>query len=250
MMLGVDVGNTNISFGVFEFHNLIHKFDLKTDRRTTAFEFLSFLESIFSYLKINSHDLKEVKIASVVPEVERVLYELFANIYKKPTKFVKRDDVLLKINLKNPNEVGIDRLLNVISALNYYGSEENILVIDFGTAITFDIGLKTFEYEGGIIFPGINLSLEALKNGTAKLPKVSLKKPTSPVGRSTSEAINAGIFYGYASMVNGCVKEIKSRYNENFNVIVTGGYGEILSSYFDFDFKLDYNLILRGISYL
>jgi type III pantothenate kinase len=247
MMLGVDVGNTNTSFGVFKSGALLHKFDLKTDKRATAFEFLSFLESIFRYFKINSNEIKQVKVASVVPELERVLNELFTSVYSIPTQFITTDNIPLKINLLNPSEVGIDRLLNVISALKSYGTEQNVLIIDFGTAITFDVGLKSFEYEGGIIFPGINLSLEALKNGTAKLPKVSLQKATSPVGRSTSEAINAGLFYGYASMVNGCVKEIKSRYKEDFTVIVTGGYGELLSSYFDFDFKLDYNLILRGI---
>jgi type III pantothenate kinase len=247
MILGIDVGNSNISFGVFKNGVLANVFNLKTERSATSFEFLTFLEGVFSYFKIESKEIKEVRIASVVPEVERALNELFVNIYKLPVKFILPEFVPLKVNLKNPSEVGVDRLLNVFSAFKTFGSEKNILVIDFGTAITFDVGINANQYEGGIIFPGINLSLEGLRNGTSKLPKVSLKNVSSPVGKSTSEAINAGIFYGYAGMVNGCVNAIQREYESDFNIITTGGYGSVLAPYFDFEFRLDDNLILNGI---
>jgi type III pantothenate kinase len=249
MILVVDVGNTNISFGVVDAEkNLTNTFSIKTERERTAFEFLTFLEINLKYFNINAQDITEVKIASVVPEIERELTKLFTEIYEKKLKFITPADIQIKINLANPLEVGVDRVLNVFSAFKIYGDENNILIIDFGTAITFDVGLKEGIYEGGIIFPGINLSLEALKNGTSKLPKVSLKEPTNPIGKSTAQAINSGIFYGYASMVNGIVSLLKKQYE--FKIIITGGYANLFNKYFDFDFKSDNGLSLRGISLL
>ncbi len=249
MILVVDVGNTNISFGVVDAEkNLTNTFSIKTERERTAFEFLTFLEINLKYFNINATEITEVKIASVVPEAERELAKLFTEIYKKTVKFITPADIPITINLTNPLEVGVDRVLNVFSALTDCKNKNNILIIDFGTAITFDVGLKTGIYEGGIIFPGINLSLEALKNGTSKLPKVSLKEPIKLIGKSTAEAINCGIFYGYASMVNGIVRSLCKQYE--FKIIITGGYANLFSKYFDFDFILDNGLSLRGISLL
>ena len=216
MILCIDAGNTNISFAVFEekTESIVCKFDLQTDKKATAFELFVKIKTILDHFNTPVKAIKQVKIASVVPELERIFQELFTEIIKiSNVKFLKIAEIPLKVNLHNPFEVGIDRLINVFSALTFFGTSQNFIVIDFGTAITFDIGLKTFEYEGGVIFPGINLSLEALKNGTSKLPKVSLREAISPVGKSTSEAINAGIFYGYGEMVSGVVFQIKKQYS-------------------------------------
>lgn len=248
MKLCIDVGNTHTSFAIFSKNILQFKFDLKTERGATAFELFTYIKNAFELFGINPKKLKEVKIASVVPELERILEELFTKIYLLPITFITAKNLPVKINLKNPAEVGVDRLVNVFGALKIYGIKKNVLVIDFGTAITFDIGLKTFEYEGGIIYPGINLSLEALKNNTSKLPKVSLEKPTSPIGKSTSEAINAGIFYGVSSLVNGCVRQIEGSYKSKFLIILTGGFAGVLKEYFDFNFIIDSELTLKGVN--
>ena len=250
MMLGIDAGNTNISFGIFNKKlELANRFELKTNKNATAFEFLAQIEVILKYFGVKPSDFTKVRIASVVPEVERALNELFVEIYKIKTEFINASQLGLKVNLHNPSEVGIDRLINVFSAFKLYNTK-NVVIIDFGTAITFDVGINGKEYDGGIIYPGINLSLEALKNGTSKLPKVSLKEPSSPVGKSTSEAINAGIFYGYSAMVNGVIKSLQKQYKCEFTTILTGGFAGVLKEYFDFSFKIDNELILKGISIL
>lgn len=248
MILCIDAGNTNISFGVFNKEKLVCKFDIKTERRFTSFEVFVHVNTILEHFKIKPISIKQVKIATVVPEIEKTLYECFKEIFKiKNVRLISVEDIKIKINLYNPSEVGIDRIINVFSAFQIYGKKKDVLIIDFGTAVTFDVGLKTLEYEGGVIYPGINLSLEALKSGTSKLPKVSLKKPTNPIGRSTNEAINAGIYYGYSGMVNYVVSEIQGYYNKKFNIILTGGLSSILIDYFDFQFKVDENLNLFGI---
>lgn len=251
MILCVDAGNTNVSFGVFQNEaskNAICVFDFQTEKKITAFELFVKLKVILEHFNISLKEISEVKVSSVVPELERIFLELFSEIFKvKKLHIIKPLDVPLKINLHNPEEVGTDRVINIFGALKCYGNKKNVIVIDFGTAITFDIGLKSFEYEGGVIFPGINLSLEALKQGTSKLPKVSLKEVVSPIGRSTSEAINAGIFYGYGEMVNGVVAQIKKHYKTDFKIILTGGFSSVLAKYFNFEFEIDNILNLKGI---
>ena len=252
MILCIDAGNTNISFAIFQKlkinFKLISKFDLQTEKKTTSFELLSKIIPIMNFFNISIQKISEVKIATVVPELERIFFELFSSILKvKKVRIIKNTEIPLKINLHNKNEVGIDRIINIYSALKIYGNKKNILVIDFGTAITFDVGTKEGTYEGGIIFPGINLSLEALKNGTSKLPKVSFENVNSPVGKSTAEAINAGIFYGYSEMVNGVVLQIKKCYKEDFNIILTGGLSSIISKNFNFKHTTEETLNLKGI---
>jgi type III pantothenate kinase len=248
MILCIDAGNTNISFAVFENSEMKCFFDFHTEKKQTAFELFVKLKIILERFNVFFEQILEVKIASVVPELDRIFHQLVEEILQiSKVKFLKTRDIPLKVNLINPAEVGIDRLINIFGALKCYGDDKNIIVIDFGTAITFDVGLKTFEYEGGVIFPGINLSLEALKNGTSKLPKVSLKEVKNPVGKSTSEAINSGIFFGYSGMVNGVVLQIKKQYNSEFKIILTGGFSSVLEKYFDFEFEIDNTLNLKGI---
>lgn len=250
MILCVDVGNTNISFGVFKGQNLIHKFDLSTVKSFTEFQFFAQINVILHHFGIDFKEITEVKIGSVVPEVERMLTECFMQVFKIPTRFIVKEDMKIKINLHNISEVGIDRLINVFSAFKKYGTEKNVLIIDFGTAVTFDIGLKSYEYDGGAIYPGIKLSLEALSHKTSKLPQVLLHKPTSPVGKTTSQAINVGIFYGYSGMVNSIVHSIKKEYDSEFRIILTGGLSNVLSDFFNFPFEMDETLNLYGILHL
>lgn len=246
MILCVDCGNTNISFGIFTLSGeFVKKFEIKTEKNLTAFEFFVKLKTIFSHF--NLKDITQVKIASVVPEVERPIAECFTEVFNiKNVSFITQAPI--KINLDIPEEVGIDRLINVFAALTFYGVEKNVLIIDFGTAVTFDVGLTTFEYEGGAIYPGINLSLDALRSGTSKLPKVLLQEPRSPIGKSTSEAINCGIYYGYSGMINSLVAVISQKYSEEFRIILTGGLSSLLVKYFNFPFQVDPLLTLKGIA--
>jgi type III pantothenate kinase len=254
MILCIDVGNTHTSFAVFkkslENDDPVCKFNIATEKNKTEYQLFCEINSILQLFQVNHKNIKEVKIASVVPELNRILSECFKNIFQIKHRFILKENIDLKINLKNPSEVGIDRLINVFAAFHFYGKKKNIVIIDFGTAVTFDVGIKTGEYDGGIIYPGINLSLDALRTGTSKLPKISLTKPESPIGKSTAEAINAGIFYGYSGMVNSIVSHIIAEYKEDFKIILTGGLSGILAPYFNFEYEINEMLNLYGISIL
>ncbi|OGS44730.1 MAG: hypothetical protein A2539_03845 [Elusimicrobia bacterium RIFOXYD2_FULL_34_15] len=227
-LLAVDIGNTTINFGLFENGKLISK------KKVLSKKFKS--NPYKNYCK--------AIISSVVPNLTLKTKK----IIKKATVVINKN-IPIKIKIKNPKQVGTDRLVNALAAKKIYGYPA--IIIDSGTATTFDIISKKGEYIGGIIAPGIRISAEALNEKTAKLPKINLtninKNKLNVVGKNTEEAIKSGIIYGHVGLIREVVNEIRKQNPEirNAKIILTGGYSKLLSSFFSF--KTDENLTLKGL---
>lgn len=231
MLLVIDIGNTNIVFGVYDGDELKLNFRLETRCNITRDEFYIAIKPFIQKLGINDNDFGGVIISSVVPQI-RFELEQFCEQYlgKKPV-FASgiKEKLNLKINLKNPEEIGGDRIVNSIAALEIY-NKAPLVIIDFGTATTFDVINEAREYCGGVIATGINLSLNALEKAAAKLPKIDIKKPEKIIGDDTKSAIQSGIYNGYASMIEGLLSKIEVELGKKPFVIATGGLAKLFES--------------------
>lgn len=249
MLLFIDLGNTNIAFAVLSEQGEIKlSFRIATDIRKTYDQYALEIISLFALKDFSADKINHIVISSVVPDLEFTFRELSHKYFSLEAIFLNKDHIKLNINIERPEDVGIDRLINSYAALSKY--KRNSIVIDFGTATTFDIALYGNTYEGGIICPGANLSLKALRNATAKLPNVSIQKVNKIVGKSTTEAMKSGIYYGYLCMITGIIERIKAEYNNtDMKVITTGG----LATLFAHDLhncSIDTNLTIEGMYYI
>lgn len=208
MILVMDVGNTNIVLGAYDGKKLLNHWRMGTNREKTADEYGMFMMSLFSNDKIDTNNIEAVIIASVVPPI---MYTLEHAI----RKYLKRDPVIvgpgiktgINIKYENPREVGADRIVNAVAAIELYGGP--VIVVDFGTATTFCAINSKSDYLGGVICPGIKVSLEALFQKAAKLPRIDLVKPETVIGRTTIGNMQSGIIYGYTGQVDYIVKRMK-----------------------------------------
>jgi type III pantothenate kinase len=227
--LAVDIGNTNVSLCLSDAKGLKQnlRFNFATDVKKTEDDYFLQIFSILNFHSINIKDIEKVVICSVVPSLDRVFNILFNKYFNIKPLFLSSVNVPLKIDLKNPKEVGADRLVDSYGAFLMAGLSANTLVIDFGTATTFNLVDKNGVYLGGTIFPGVLVSLEALKSTTSKLPKISLQQSQSVIGKDTINAINAGVFFGYRAMIGGMVEEFKKTHNPLF-VVATGGLSSLI----------------------
>ncbi|WP_456400533.1 type III pantothenate kinase [Persephonella sp.] len=246
MILGIDIGNTTSEFGFIYNGKRISSYKLRSDHLKTVDNWLLDLFGILSYENIRTDSIKDCVISSVVPPLEEKIFNACKKFLKKePLRIGKELEVPIKINYKNKEEVGIDRVVNAYAGVKRYGKP--LILIDLGTAITFDVVNEKGEYDGGSIFPGIDSSIEALFSKTAKLPKVNIQDVKEIVGKDTVESIKSGIFYGYVSLIEGMVEKIKNKYKFNPKVILTGGSGEILTKGIGIDHIYDRYLSLEGI---
>lgn len=244
MILGIDIGNTTVEFGLI-YKDRILSYKFNTDRSKTVDDWLINIDFIMRKIKKPT----EIVISSVVPPVEERLEFALEKFFRKKPIILGRDlSIPIKINYENPKEVGIDRLLNAYASLQILTPP--IVVIDLGTAITFDIVNKDGEYDGGMIFPGMESSIDALFLKAAKLPKVKLEKPKSFVGKNTVGSIQSGIYYGYISLIEGMVKKISDYYKMEFNVALTGGHSKFISSGLEIKYKVIDSLSMLGIKFL
>ncbi|MGC8616575.1 MAG: type III pantothenate kinase [Desulfurella sp.] len=219
MLLTIDVGNTTTGFGVFEGKTLIYTFRISTINRTDD-EITILLYDLF---KINGLDfnIEGAIISSVVPYLTQKIINAIEKIFKVKTKEVGAGiKTGVKILYDNPKEVGADRIVNALAA--YEKCLSAAIVVDFGTATTFDCVSEKCEYLGGVIAPGVNISMECLREHTAKLPKISLEKPLRIIGKNTIESMRSGIYFGYIEMVDGIIERLKFEM-QNPSVIFTGG---------------------------
>lgn len=232
MLLAIDIGNTNIVLGIFDDNKkLVHKWRLISDHKKSIDDYAVDIIELCLTNKVDCLAINGCIIASVVPILSARILEavkkfLSPSIVKKI--FLIGDEntkIDIEIKIKNKNEVGHDRLVNSIAGFKKYGGD--LIIIDFGTATTFDIVGSRGEYLGGIISPGINLSLKALHDMTAQLPKISIKSQKNVIGKSTVEAMNSGVYFGYVAMVEGLIKKIESELNIKTKKIITGGLCEI-----------------------
>ncbi len=252
MLLAFDIGNTNIVIGLFANNKLIHKWRLISDSKKTADDYAIDIIELFLTFKIDCLSIDSCIIASVVPVLTSRIIEAikkFTNEQVNENIFIIGEDntkLNIEIKIKNKNEVGHDRLVNAIAGFNRFG--DSLIIVDFGTATTFDVVGKNGEYLGGVIAPGINLALKSLHDMTAQLPKISLKPQKNVIGKSTVEAMNSGVYHGYIAMIEGMFNKIENELGYKTKKIITGGLSKIfkqpLSSIIDYH---DDDLTLQGL---
>jgi len=246
MFLAIDVGNTNIVFGLFKEDELIGEWRLATDLAKSGDRYHESISSIIELGNIVIDAVEKVVICSVVPEVTNKLKPVLENIFKNNV-LVMGDDFIAPIDnlYKSPDEVGQDRLANAVAVKELYKTPA--IIVDFGTAITFDVLSKKGEYLGGVIAPGIKLTLDSLANKTALLPQVKLTPPENLIGSNTIDSIKSGTFYGISDMCNGLIKRLKKKVPGRVQVIATGGHTAMLKREIKSIDIIDPHLTIKGI---
>lgn len=248
MLLAIDAGNTNIVFAVFDRKKLMVKWRFSTDPKRTADEYALNVLGLMEMNGIKRSDIKNVIISTVVP---RSLFALksFSREYFSCNPAVIGEDgfkVGIGIKIDKPGEVGADRIVNAYAANKRF--KKPCIILDFGTATTFDVVNDKGDYIGGVIAPGINLSLDALKNAAAKLPDIAVKKPEKVVGKSTIPAMQSGIYWGYVGLIEGICKRIKKEYGKDMLVIATGGLATLFFKETDLIDHLEPDLTIEGLN--
>ena len=248
MLLAIDAGNTNTVFGLFKDNKLQGQWRIVTDAKRTTDEYAVYLKQLFGLSDIGMNEINAVIISSVVPQNIYALKELCKNYFKCDALVIGDDKVNLgiKVKLPKPSEVGADRLVNTVAAFNKYGG--NVIVIDFGTATTFDVVDAVGDYLGGVIAPGINLSIDALHKAAAKLPEINIVKPSYVIGNSTETAMQSGIYFGYIGLIEKITASIKQEYNERMLVVATGGLASLFYEATELIDRLDANLTIDGLN--
>jgi len=229
MLLAIDIGNTNIVLGLFSDEKLVHKFRLETNLSKPVDEYAVDIVELFLNNKIDCLKITSATVASVVPNLTETIEKAVKKFYNGEVLVVGQNLKLdIEVAIKNKSEVGFDRLINAIAGYKKLGG--SLIIVDFGTATTFDVVGENGEYLGGVIAPGVNLSIKALHDMTAQLPKIQVKAQKNVIGKSTFEAMNSGIYFGYISLVEGLVAKIKAEYGKEMKTIITGGLGSLFSN--------------------
>ncbi|NLJ78873.1 MAG: type III pantothenate kinase [Tissierellia bacterium] len=249
MLLAIDVGNTNIVFGVYEEDRLLYNWNISTVRDRTADEYGLLFEQIFRYHNLRSADIQDVIISSVVPTLMHTLSAMSIRYFKnQPIVVGPGVKTGMNILYDNPREVGADRIVNAVAGYELYGGP--LIIVDFGTALTFCAISGGGEYLGGAIAPGMVISSEALFTRTAKLPRVEMIKPNNVIGKTTTGSIQSGLVYGYIGMVDHIIERMMDEMageGEMKTVIGTGGFSNFISGESRYINKIDKLLTLKGL---
>jgi type III pantothenate kinase len=228
MLLVIDVGNTNIVYGIFEGEKLTHQFRVESSRGKTADEYGVTLLALLASRGIDAKKVTAGIIASVVPPLTDPMVQLVKKVFgHEPLVVGAGVRSGMPILVENPREVGADRIVNAVAAYARFGKE--LIVVDFGTATTFDCVSAKGEYLGGAICPGIQISADALFSRAAKLPRVEVALPPKVIGKNTVHSMQSGIVYGYVGLVDGLVERLKTELGENCEVIATGGLARLIA---------------------
>lgn len=250
LLLAIDVGNTNIVFAIFNGENIIRTWRIATDAKRTSDEYGIIIKGLLDNSGLNINQIVDVIISSVVPQTMFAV-KGFCREYigKKPLVVgEKKVKIGMKVDTDRPSEVGADRLVNAVAA--YKLCKTAAIVIDFGTATTFDVINSKGDYIGGLIAPGINLSLDALHRAAAKLPEIAVEKPDNVIGRTTISAMQSGIYFGYLGLIEGIVAKIKKEYGKKMTVIATGGLAPLFASGTSEINILEPDLTINGLHYI
>lgn len=247
MLLAIDSGNTNTLFAVHDGKEWIVEWRIETNAGRTADEYAVWLFQLMNMQSLKFSDLTDCIISTVVPQS---LFHM-TNLSKRHLNIEPmlvgepNADIGAKVTLANPKEVGADRLVNAVGAhVNYDGA---MILVDSGTATTFDIISRDGDFEGGVIAPGINLSLRALHEAAAKLPRIAISKPERVIGRDTVEAMQSGIFWGYIGLIDGLIDKIKAEDDRKFTVIGTGGVASLFEGASERIDIFDSHLTINGL---
>ena len=247
MLLAIDAGNTNVVFAVFDGDKISHMWRCATDQRRTSDEYAVWLRQLMAMENIKRSDISGAIIGSVVPQATHHLQRLCADHFNCTALVVgdKDMDTVIGIDVDRPEEVGADRLANAVAAVEDYDAP--LIVLDFGTATTFDVVDAKGCYAGGAIAPGINLSADALHRAAAKLPKIDVIRPDKAIGRNTVDAMRSGVFWGYVGMIEGLVARITAEMGKPMRVIATGGLSVLFADATSTIEHVDKELTLRGL---
>lgn len=249
MLLLIDVGNTNIVMGMYDGDDLKFSWRLGTKVARTSDEYGLQVDSILRHFGVDVDDIEDIVLASVVPSIQHTLKTMCTRFLgKEPMVIGEGTKTGMKINYDNPKEVGADRIVNAVAGIEKYGAP--CIIVDIGTAISFDVVGKGGEYLGGAIAPGIGISSEALFSRTSKLPKVELEEPRSSIGKTTIEAMQSGIVYGFIGLVDNVIEIIINEMNikkEDIKIVATGGYAQLIATKSKYVEEYNFDLTLQGM---
>jgi type III pantothenate kinase len=246
MLLALDAGNTNITIGAFDGKSLTGRWRLRTIREQTADEWGILMRNLFSLSSLDLAAVDGVVISSVVPAVDQPLTAMAERYFHRQPMFINhRTDIGLTVRYDNPKEVGADRLVNGVAGFHKYGGP--CVVVDLGTTINFDVVSRDAEYLGGVIAPGIGMSIAGLFGRTAKLPMVDFRKPGKVIGSNTVGSIRSGLYYGFIGLIDGIVERIVDDLGAATKTIATGGQGQLIADGSRLVREYDEDLTLEGL---
>lgn len=246
MLLVIDVGNSNTVLGMYQGEKLVRSWRVTTDKSRTVDEYAMIIHELFRLSDIHFTDIKDVIISCVVPPMLNTLEGLCRDYFKlKPYIVGPGIKTGMPIQYENPREVGADRIVNAVAA--YEKKRCCLIIVDFGTATTFDFISAKGEYQGGAIAPGLGISAEALFERASKLPRVEFSRPPQVIAKNTVNSMQSGIFYGYVGLVDGIVRRMKQESREEPVVIATGGLAEQIASASQTVDEVDPFLTLEGL---
>lgn len=246
MLLAIDVGNTNMVFGLFEGEELRGSFRISTNASSTSDEIGMMILQYYHFRGYKPEDTTAVIIASVVPPVMYSLTNAIRKYFALRPVVVGRDVSTDIVNhYANPREVGVDRLVNAVSAIEKYGTP--LIIVDIGTAITFDCIDKDGAYLGGAIFPGIKIAMEALFMKASKLPRVDIARTEKAIGRTTVQSMQSGAVRGYVGALTGIILDMQKELEGDARVVATGGMGRMMAEHCGLIDDVDPNLTMDGL---
>jgi len=252
MLLAIDVGNTNIVLGVFDDRNLTQSWRLATMRERTSDEVGILVTHLFEHSAISLDRVSGIILSSVVPPLTRTMEEMAEHYFgHKPLTVDPATNTGMPVLYAPASDVGADRVVNGVAAYEEYGRARHapVIVVDFGTATTFDAISAAGEYLGGVICPGIGISADALFQRAARLPRVDVRKPSAVIGRTTVTSMQSGLFFGYVSMVDGIVRRMRAELDggDRAACIATGGMADIIAAETTVIERVDPDLTLQGL---
>jgi len=246
MLFAIDIGNTNTVLGLYRDRQLLHDWRITTDKSRTVDEYAVVIHDLFALAQVKFDQIEDVIISCVVPPV-LVTFESLCRRYFKHVPLVVDADTRtgMPICYDHPSEVGADRVVNGVAAYERY--RRALIIVDFGTATTFDYICARGNYQGGAIAPGIGIAAEALHQRASKLPRVDIARPTHVIGKNTVSSMQAGIFYGYVGLVDGIVERMKAECGEQPLVIATGGLAPLVAESSTTIDEVSTDLTLEGL---
>jgi type III pantothenate kinase len=246
MLIAIDVGNTNSVIALFDGDNVAAQWRSSTSTTRTADEYAVWLSQLMSLAGFKLEEITECVISTVVPQSLFHFRNLSRRYFNCEPFVIGHDNIPdVEVRIDKPAEVGADRLVNAVGAFTAHGGP--LVVVDSGTATNFDIVGKDGGFEGGVIAPGINLSMQALHDAAARLPRIAIERPAKIIGTDTVGAMQAGVFWGYVSLIEGLVSRIKAEYGKPMKVVATGGIASLYEGATDAIDIFDADLTIRGL---
>lgn len=243
-LLAVDIGNTNITLGAFTEGRFLHEWRIASRPHRTADEYGALVHQL---LDRDGFAPDRMILGSVIPALESEWERLASEILGIKVRVLRPGNPdLLPLNIDTPSEAGIDRIIDSWTALQKY--KPPLIVIDVGTAVTFDVVGPEGDYQGGIILPGLELGADALFTRTALLPRVKIERPPNVIGRNTVDCIRSGLYFGWLEMLRGLAQRVKAEFDQPVTVIATGGLARTFAEEVDFADHFESNLILEGLN--